>query len=206
MNQNRTTEGYQYAYLAESLNKHGYSTYSYDARGHGQSGGLKTHLNDAHDMFEDAKVVADLAKSEYPDQKVFMRGISMGGLATAGMSIKYPGTVKGVILCVPGMGAQGLADNVPDVPPSDPCGMICLGGEKMQEMVRSGVVKEDVPRVTAGMLYQMLHVGRKFVWDNYEKMTGPMLLVQGTADKFVDAEKNIEFFMKCTTKDKELKV
>lgn len=199
-------EKYQYAYLAESLNKHGYSTYSYDARGHGQSSGLKSHLDDAQDMFEDAKVIVDLAKSENSTQKVFMLGISMGGLATAGLSIKYPGTVDGVILTVPAMGASSLADTVPDAPPADPYEMVWLGGEKMQDLVRSGEVKEDVPRVTAGLLYQLMHVGRKFVAENYEKLTDPMLMVQGTADKFVDPIKNIEFFMQCTTDDKELKV
>ena len=78
---------------------HGYSCYGYDQRGHGRSGGVRTHVNNFLEYAEDLQLIISKIHSENPTLPVFLFSHSMGTLVALTNSIVFPDTkLAGIIL------------------------------------------------------------------------------------------------------------
>ena len=78
---------------------HGYSCYGYDQRGHGRSGGVRTHVNNFLEYAEDLQLVISEVRSKNPELPVFLFSHSMGTLVALTNSIFFSDNqFAGVIL------------------------------------------------------------------------------------------------------------
>ncbi len=91
----------RYADLQEKLADAGYSSYAYDQRGFGLSGGKRADVAQYDDYHEDLKAVLSLMRHNCPEQSVILLGHSLGGLISATYCIKYPQSVDALVLSSP---------------------------------------------------------------------------------------------------------
>jgi len=92
----------RYAPMAEYFGHHRIATLSYDAVGHGQSGGKRGYIDSFDTYRADAQRLVTKAREMYPGVPVFLFGHSMGGLVVATYILKdKPTNITGVILSAP---------------------------------------------------------------------------------------------------------
>lgn len=104
----RTEFAEKYVELFHDLSDFDVDFYSYDHRGQGMSKRLlpdphKGHVDNFDDYVEDLKIFCDDIVSRRHGN-VFILAHSMGGAITALFQRKYPGVLKGAILCSPMFG------------------------------------------------------------------------------------------------------
>ncbi len=88
----------RYNYFAQKLYEAGIASYRFDNRGHGKSLGLMLHVESYDDYVNDADLIVQKAKSEFPELPLFMFGHSMGGFITAIYGEKFKDRLDGQIL------------------------------------------------------------------------------------------------------------
>ena len=83
----------------------GYSVWTFDLRGHGQSEGPRGHINQFEDYLADVRICLEHVKQDNPaGQPVFLMGDSLGGLIVVRFALAFPDMVDGVIASAPGIG------------------------------------------------------------------------------------------------------
>lgn len=108
-----------YEEFSRIANHEGFAVFINEARGHGRTAGDVTspyYKNKAGDigregftcMYEDARVLTRLIKSEYRNKPVFMLGHSMGSVTARLYSAHYGENIDGLILT----GALSIPDNI----------------------------------------------------------------------------------------------
>lgn len=97
---------------AEILNRHGANVYSYDLRGHGESGGERVHLDDFASFHRDIAELA-LHTAAASGRPWVLYGHSLGGLQCAGYLIDRHEPVPNIaVLSAPAMVATRGIDRV----------------------------------------------------------------------------------------------
>lgn len=92
----------RYEPLARFLGERGYSTYAYDARGHGRSSGPRGHSPSWRRLLEDLdRVVAALRQEGRLAERLGLLGTSMGGLLALDWALARPDQVRGLVLVAP---------------------------------------------------------------------------------------------------------
>lgn len=97
---------------AEIFNRHGANVFSYDLRGHGESGGERVHLDEFASLYRD---IAEMARSTAAasGRPWVLYGHSLGGLQCAGYLIEgYEPLPNVAVLSAPAMVATRGIDNV----------------------------------------------------------------------------------------------
>lgn len=94
------------------FNRHGANVYSYDIRGHGESGGEAVHLDEFASLYRDIAEMAN-ATASASGRPWVLYGHSLGGLQGAGYLIeRYEPTPNIAVLSAPAMIATRGIDNV----------------------------------------------------------------------------------------------
>lgn len=91
----------RYCQLAKFLNRSGFSVYALDHYGHGQSDGVRGHIDDFAHYSEDLHNFTRLVKRDNPGRALHLLGHSMGGVIACGCAIRYGG-IDSLILSAPG--------------------------------------------------------------------------------------------------------
>ncbi len=102
----------RYENLALFLNKSGFSVYTYDHRGHGESCLVGEELgylgkNSFNKMVYDLNIVVSYVKEKFPQEKIFILGHSMGSFITERF-IQLFDKVDGIILSGSNYGTKSL--------------------------------------------------------------------------------------------------
>ena len=99
-------------HVAEYLNRHGANVYSYDLRGHGESGGDRVYLDEFAELYRDiGAMAAETAASS--GRPWVLYGHSLGGLQSAGYLIEgYQPIPNLAVLSAPAMVATRSVDSV----------------------------------------------------------------------------------------------
>lgn len=79
----------------------GYGVAVYDQRGHGQSEGLRGHIEHFQDLLSDLAQVLQHTKSAYPDLPYFLVGHSFGGQVALNFVVRYAKGIRGLIASSP---------------------------------------------------------------------------------------------------------
>ena len=82
-----TNEG---AYLAKRLAERGYEVVGFDQRGFGKSGGIRGYIKEFATIQNDSNRFLDLIRKHYPDKKLFILGLSLGGLTSYSLGLNHP--------------------------------------------------------------------------------------------------------------------
>ena len=99
----------RYDHIAERLNGEGYSVYTYDQRGHGQSPGKPGYIVAFELLVDDLSLFVDRVREQIGGSPLFLFGHSMGGLVLANYVLKCQPEVAGLVFS---SSALKVADNV----------------------------------------------------------------------------------------------
>jgi alpha-beta hydrolase superfamily lysophospholipase len=206
----------RYDHVARRLNDQGYSVYSYDHRGHGQSPGTLGQVPSFDALIDDMKVMFDLVKAEAGDKPFFVWGHSMGGLITSAFTVRHQPDVAGLVLTSPSVKSDGnvspfliamsgfIATFLPWLPVHelDPNGI-----SRVQEEVDMYVADPKVyhgkilARTGNGMMNTIKEVESKL-----DTITQPFIAMHGTQDSLVHHSASELLFEKASSEDKQLKL
>ena len=204
----------QYTWPAEQLVAAGFAVFALDLRGRGKSEGVRFYIDDVSEYVADVAGMIALAKERSPGLPVFLLGHSAGGVVSATYTLDNQSELAG-FLCesfafqVPAPGfalaaIKGLSHIAPHLPvlklpleafTRDPDALEILRSDPL-------IANESQPAATVAALVradERLH-------DNFDKITIPVMILHGTADKATVYHGSEYFFEKAGSADKTLKL
>ena len=132
--------GGRYGHLVDALLPAGYAVTSFDARGHGRSGGTRVYVERFDSYVDDLKLAIDDARQKLPGP-LFLLGHSMGGLvAVRFLQLHGLYGLAGVILSNPGLANKVVIPAWKE--------LLATGASKLLPKLRvpSGLPPEDISR------------------------------------------------------------
>lgn len=209
----------RYADWGEEMARRGWTVIAVDHAGHGQSDGERIWVDRLSDLIDDFNEVADRIKGFFPETPLFLVGMSMGGgivIQTALRRQGNPGEASGLILVAPALRAHPrlfpwlrpfakLIDRIA------PRWRLVKPGTK--GLTRNPDVIEAFrsdPYVFHGRMtvhygvenIRALKINRACA----EKLTLPILALQGSGDLITDPAGPPEFVKKSPSTDKTIRV
>ncbi len=217
--------GESFTDLGKFLAGSGITTVAIDHRSHGLSGGERGDIPVFHWLLKDTETVVRQVKEKYAPTKLFLLGESMGGTISIHLSARDEFSevrkeISGVILCAPGIRPKVsltyrdfllIPYYLPFVLFSPASRVVmtdknyelgCRNPERIREMLNDPLM---VKRVSPRFLFALAKA-LKDTMPLADKISFPLLLVQGTGDKLIDPQGAETFFEKLTSQDKTLEL
>ncbi|NWF91744.1 MAG: lysophospholipase [Syntrophaceae bacterium] len=193
----------------------GYAVYGIDHIGHGKSDGIRVYVKRFDDYTQTLQVYFDMICRRHPDRPIFLVGHSMGGLIStlylldhqaeltgavlSGPAVKVPSTITPAILLlskmlsalIPKSGVLRLDANGVSRDPA------VVQAYVSDPLVHKGKI---TARLAAEMLKTMQHVSAQA-----SKITLPIMIVQGGADRLVDPAGAQMLYDTVSSADKEIR-
>lgn len=199
----------RYNRLIPTLVEQGFTVYSYDQRGHGESAG-KRAVVDLNVLVEDHLKAREALRDQ--PLPVFVYGHSLGGLITAGSVARDPRGLSGVILSSPALlvgenepaWIKTLAPILAKIAPALPVNELATGNlsripdEVAAYEADTAMYHGKIPALTGATVLGLS--GR--LWRDYPAWTRPTLVFHGTDDKICDPRGSQRFFESITSPDK----
>lgn len=193
----------------------GYAIYAFDHIGHGKSEGTRVHVERFEVYIRSVKTFVDMVRQWQPDKPICIIGHSMGGLITARYLLDHQADVSAAVLSAPGI---RVPDNVSSVTLTvsrilsflmPTFGMLQLEAEGISrdpEIVKAYIHDPLVFRgkISARLGAEML-VAMKRVSKDAGKITLPILILQGSADRLVHPTGAQMLFDRVGSETKDLK-
>ncbi len=201
----------RYGNIIDELKKSDISIYSFDLRGHGQSGGKKGHIMSISDYTEDIGIFIKLIRGEHEKLPLILLGHSMGGLIALKYALEHQENIKGLVLSSPFL---RIAVKVPGWKTS--LGRLLSGilpGLTMPSGLDPGDISSDSEVVNNYINDPLVHslVSARWFTETTaarEECIGrggelkiPVLITHGKADKIVDYRGTEEFYSNCDPKN-----
>jgi len=194
----------------------GYSVYGFDHIGHGKSDGRRVFVNRFEDYTETLKIFYDLVHRENPDKPIILVGHSMGGQISALHLLEHQDDFRAAVLSGP------LVKTTDNAPP-----MLIFMGKLLSALIpKAGLLKleaEGVSRdpavveayindplvftgkITARLAAELLKAMQR-INAEAKKITLPLMIIQGGADRLVDPSGAQTLFDQVGSTDKHLKI
>ncbi|HKU13164.1 MAG TPA: lysophospholipase [Steroidobacteraceae bacterium] len=203
-----------YQWAAEQLTSNGLAVYALDHRGRGRSGGERFFVEKFADWTADLATFIDRVKAREPDLPVFLLGHSAGGVIACGYALEHQDEIAGLI----------CEDFAYQVPAPDVALAIVRGISHVAPHARVFKLKnEDFsrdPAVVAALnadplianeaqpAETMAELARadEMLAKSFQRITLPLLILHGTADKVTKPSGSQEFYEKAGSSDKTLKL
>lgn len=194
----------------------GYGVYGVDLIGHGKSDGARVYVERFEDYTDALKTYFDVVRDWQPDKPIFLVGHSMGGLIGSIYLIEHQAELSGAVISAPFV---QVPDNVsPPVvfvgkvlstlmPKFGLVGVEAEGVSRDPEVVQAYVNDplvyrgKTTARLSAELLKAMQRVAAEAV-----RITLPILILQGGADKLVDPDGARMLYASVSSIDKKLNV
>ena len=205
----------QYGWAGEKFAAAGFATYALDLRGRGKSDGKRLYADNVSEYVDDLSQVIGTAKSRHPGLPVFLLGHSAGGVVSCIYAFDHQSELKGLIcesfafrVYAPKIALamiKGLSHIAPNLP------VLKLKTEDFSrdpvatEAMRSdplGTGSEAQPAATVAALVRATERMEK----EFPRITIPVFILHGTADKATDPEGNKFFHQTAGSSDKTLKL
>jgi alpha-beta hydrolase superfamily lysophospholipase len=194
----------------------GYAVYTLDHIGHGKSSGTRVYLERFEDYTDTLKAYIDMVRHWQPDQPTFLVGHSMGGLIGAVYLLDHQADLTGAVLSGPSVKVHGTASpavifvgKVISVlmPKLGLIGLEAEGVSRDPAVVQAYVSDPLVCRgkVTARLSAEFVKAMQR-VAAEATKITLPILIVQGSADKLVDPKGAEMLYATVASADKTIKI
>jgi len=194
----------------------GYAVYGIDHLGHGKSDGKRVYVERFDDYTNTLKVYFDMIHDWQPEKPIFLVGHSMGGLIGAVYLLDHQAELAGAVL-------SGAAVKIPsNITPA-----ILLVGKMLSALIpRFGLLGLDVNGVSrdpvvvkAYISDPLVHTGKttarlsaemvkamQYVSGQATRITLPIMIVQGSADKLVDPSGAQMLYDAISSADKEIRI
>jgi alpha-beta hydrolase superfamily lysophospholipase len=194
----------------------GYAVYILDHIGHGKSSGTRVYVERFEDYTDTLKIYFDMVHRWQPDQPIFLVGHSMGGLIGAFYLLDHQSELTGAVLSGPAIKPHDTVSPV----------VIFVGKVISTLMPKLGVIKleaEGVSRdpavvqayvndplvchgkTTARLSAELLKTMRR-VTAEAGKITLPILILQGSADRLVDPNGAQVLYDGVSSRDKMIRI
>jgi len=199
----------RYHRLIAELNRAGYSVYTYDHRGHGQSEGTRA-VNDVSVLVRDHLALREALRSR--PEPLFAFGHSLGGLVTAASYLQDPRGAAGVVLSSPALlvgvnepGWLKAAGRVlARVSPGLPLTLLPTSG--LSRVAEEVSAYEQDPQMYHGKVPVMTAISMLKVseglWARVSGWTLPTLIVHGDADTLTDVNGSRRFAKEIASPDR----
>ncbi len=203
-----------YGWTAEQLASRGISVYALDHRGHGNSGGERYTVGNISEYIADIDQLVELAKRREPGLPLFLLGHSAGGVMGCVYALEHPAKLAGFIcesyaldVYAPGLALtmlKGLSYVVPHLHVLD------LQNKRFSRDLAVVQALDDDPLIPqmkypVGTVAALVRAADR-VRSNLSRITLPVLIMHGTADKLTEPAGSQLFYDKAGAKDKTLKL
>jgi acylglycerol lipase len=203
-----------YEWAAQQFTSNGLAVYALDHRGHGHSEGERFFVKKFADWTSDLATFIDVVKAREPGLPVFLLGHSAGGVIACGYALEHQDEITGLI----------CEDFAYQVPAPDVVLAILKGISRVAPHAHVFKLKnEDFsrdPAVVAALNADplianesqpsetMAELARadEMLGKSFERITLPLLILHGTADKVTKPSGSKEFYDKAGSGDKTLKL
>jgi acylglycerol lipase len=208
------SHGGQYLWPGTQFAAAGLAGFALDLRGRGMSEGARYFVDDIADYVADVASVIALAKSRHPGLPVFLLGHSAGGVVSCSYALDHQAEIAGLVcesfaFKVPAPDAalaviKGLSRVFPRLPvlklknedfSRDPIAVRILNSDPL-------TLNEAQPAKTVAALVRANERLRR----EFPRITLPVLILHGTADRATMASGSQLFFDTAGSKDKTLKL
>jgi len=207
----------RYAHVAEFLSRNGYAVWTFDLYAHGQSQGERAYIESFDDFLDDLQDFLQRAVQTAGDRDVFLLGHSLGSSIVIKYLIDRPlQGVRGAVLS----GTLVMAGE--SVPPilEKVVNLLAMLAPRLPVMKLDGDTISRDPDIvtqyntdplnfrsklaahTGAEINQTLH----YLQQNLEKITLPLFILQGGADRLVNPAGSKLLYEQAASKDKTLKV
>ena len=193
----------RYEHVAQFFTDHNYAVITYDARGHGRSGGKRGHFVSYDEFLNDVDNLLKQANANFPNLPKILYGHSMGGQVVANFALQRKPDVAGVILSSPFFqpgfappaikiaAGKILRNLIPGF--SLPSGLDVNAISRDKEVVKKYSNDPMVfDSISSKMGIELIEFGEEAV-ANAAKLTLPTLLFHGTADRLTSFEASKQF-------------
>jgi alpha-beta hydrolase superfamily lysophospholipase len=203
-----------YAWAAEHFVKSGLAVYAVDLRGRGKSAGERFYVDTFDAYVGDAAACLAVAEERYPGMPVFLLGHSAGGVVACLYALEHQDQLAGLIcesfafqtpapdLALAAL--KGVAHIAPHLHvlhlknedfSRDPAAVERMNADPL-------IAHETQPAETIAALVR----GDEYLKQNFGRITLPVLILHGTADKAAKAEGSQFFYDHASASDKTLKL
>lgn len=183
------------------------SVFAIDIRGHGESGGKRGDIEDFKLYLSDLEGVMKRIKKEYPNLKIALMGHSLGGLIASGYVENYA-QADFLILSNPLLSAPRIAKLLKIIP------------YRLLHFIKVKKRHSESPEMlsysyndplasnyfTIRLLGAILSQGISLVSKNLYRVIIPILLLGGSSDPLIQADKFTDLLSEFGSKDKVLKM
>lgn len=187
----------RYGNLAGYFVPRGYALHALDHVGHGQSNGQRLYVANFAEYTDSLKIFFDRLRDCQPEVRLFLVGHSMGGLIAALYLLDHQQGLSGAILSGPAVKPHPI-----------PAAMVAMGRLLSLIFPRLGLVQLRTDgisrdravldayladplvaktRITARLGAEILH-SMELLRSRAERITLPLLILQGGADRLVDPD------------------
>jgi len=193
----------RYDELAAWFAARGCAVYGYDHRGHGRSGGARTHVDSFDEFLDDLTAIHELVREEHPGLPLTLVGHSMGGLiGLAYLALRKP-VLRSAIMSAPALAPDGavpawrlwLARTLRRLAPqlAMSSGLDLTGLSRDEDVLRRYLADPFVVRtMTASLGAEMIATAPR-VRARASAIEVPVLLMHGAADPICVASASEEF-------------
>lgn len=94
----------RYSHVMEHFADQGFDCWGFDLRGHGQSPGLRVHVNRFDEFLTDLQAVHNMVRETCPGRPLFLIGHSQGGLIALRYTLAHPEDLAAVVVSSPFLG------------------------------------------------------------------------------------------------------
>lgn len=208
------SHGGQYLGAAAEFASRGFAVTALDLRGRGRSEGERFYADSVDDYVSDLSLAIELARSKHPDLPIYLLGHSAGGVTSVSYALDYQDRLAGLIcesfafrVFAPNFVLK-LLEGASHIAPH--AHVLKL---KMEDFSRDPewVAQLNADPLTLGEVQPVQTVaalaraGERFERE-FGRITLPVLILHGTADKATRPDGSQQFFDEAGSADKTLKL
>ncbi len=206
----------RYKNLVNYFVPRGFAMYSFDHRGHGKSEGLRSYVDRFSQYSADLKTFIEIVRQGYPHAKIFVIGHSLGATIAVSYAIEHQQELDGMILS----GATLIASST--VSPL----ILAAAGVLSTLIPRLGVATIDASTINRNQAFVDAYINDALVYHGkipartgaelarmwktlpgqLAKLTLPMLIMHGSADRLANPRGSTLLHEQARSKDKTLTV
>lgn len=208
------SHGGQYVRAAEDFAARGFAVTALDLRGRGRSEGERFYVESVDDYVADVAQTIDLAKSLDPGLPIYLLGHSAGGVTSVSYALDYQDRIDGLIcesfafrVFAPNF-ALKLLEGASHIAPH-----LHVLRLKMEDFSRDPewvaalnadpLTRDEVQPIQT--VAALARAGERFERE-FGRITLPVLILHGTADKATRPDGSQQFFDETGSRDKTLKL
>jgi alpha-beta hydrolase superfamily lysophospholipase len=207
------SHGGQYIRAGEAFAARGFAVTALDLRGRGKSDGERFYIDSIDDYVSDLALAIELGRSKHPDLPLYLLGHSAGGVTAVTYALDHQDKLNGLIcesfafrVYAPNF-ALKLLEAVDHIAPHAHVLKLKMEDfsrdpEWVAQLNADPLTKDEVQPV--GTVAAFARAGERFERE-FERITLPVLILHGTADKATRPDGSQEFFDKAGSTDKSLK-